>query len=114
MEREAIDYFLRKYGHYFAPEDHNFIFNELKNLPESKMNDICAIEYLNPKTITLISVFGGWWGIDRFMMDDEGMGIFKLITLGCCGVVAIYDWFTVGTRCKKLNLEKLRPFLFAK
>ena len=28
------------------------------------------------------------------MIGDTGMGILKLLTCGCCGVLTIIDWFT--------------------
>lgn len=43
----------------------------------------------DPNTVLLVSIFLGVLGIDRFMIGDTGMGILKLLTCGCCGVLTI-------------------------
>ena len=49
-------------------------------------------------TATLLSVFVGWLGVDRFYIGQTGLGILKLITLGGCGVWYLIDiiLFAVG------------------
>lgn len=42
------------------------------------------------KTVWLISVFGGWLGIDRFYLGHIGTGILKLLGAGWYGI-----WWTV-------------------
>lgn len=42
------------------------------------------------KTVWLISVFGGWLGLDRFYMGHVGTGVLKLLGLGWYGI-----WWTV-------------------
>src|SRR5688572_3313483 len=49
-------------------------------------------------TATLLSVFVGWLGVDRFYIGQTPLGILKLITLGGCGVWYLIDiiLFAVG------------------
>lgn len=54
----------------------------------------------DPNTVLLVSIFLGVLGIDRFMIGDTGMGILKLLTCGCCGVLTIIDWFTISKKTK--------------
>ena len=51
-------------------------------------------------------VLGGL-GIDRFMLGDIGMGILKLLTGGCCGILTIIDWFTISKKVKQANLAAI-------
>ncbi|MBS6831764.1 MAG: TM2 domain-containing protein [Clostridiales bacterium] len=65
------------------------------------------IELKDPTTLLLISIFIGGLGIDRFMIGDTGMGILKLLTGGCCGVLTIIDWFTISKKTKELNFNNV-------
>lgn len=55
----------------------------------------------------LMAFFFGSYGVDRFMLGDTGLGVAKLLTCGGCGFWTIIDWFTVGSRTKKYNAEKI-------
>ena len=57
-------------------------------------------------TLLLVSIFLGKFGVDRFMMDDVGMGLLKLFTLGCCGVLWIIDICTISERVDTYNRLK--------
>lgn len=41
------------------------------------------------------------------MIGDIGMGILKLLTGGCCGLLTIIDWFTIVKKTKQKNLATL-------
>lgn len=62
-----------------------------------------AAEHKDRTTLLLISIFLGKFGVDRFMMDDVGMGLLKLFTLGCCGVLWIIDIVTITDRVDAYN-----------
>ena len=76
-------------------------------MDEEKFSLISTIEMKDPTTILLVSIFLGALGIDRFMLGDTGMGILKLLTCGCCGILTIIDWFTVSKKAKEANFNKL-------
>ena len=65
----------------------------------------------DPTTLLLVSIFLGNLGIDRFMIGDTGMGILKLLTCGCCGILTIIDWFTISGKTKELNFNKVMGLL---
>ena len=39
------------------------------------------------------------------------MGILKLLTCGCCGVLTIIDWFTISKKTSELNFNKVMTLL---
>ena len=53
-------------------------------------------------TAIILSVLLGGWGADRFYLGYTGMGILKLLTGGCFGVLYIIDIINIAT-------GKLRP-----
>jgi TM2 domain-containing membrane protein YozV len=54
-------------------------------------------------TVLILSVLLGTLGVDRFMIGDVGMGILKLFTFGLCGLLWLYDIFTIRGRADELN-----------
>ena len=106
MEQDKIANFMAQYGKYFPADKRAFIEEGLERCPDEKYNLLCTVNYKKPSTITLISVFFGGLGIDRFMLGQTGMGILKLLTGGLFGIITIIEWFTVGKKAKEWNYEE--------
>lgn len=51
----------------------------------------------NKTTAILLSFFLGCLGVDRFYLGYTGMGILKLLTAGCCGILALIDFIRLLT-----------------
>ncbi len=92
---------------YFPAEKIMLIKERLLALDEQRFQMVSMIELKDPTTLLLISIFIGGLGIDRFMIGDTGMGILKLLTGGCCGVLTIIDWFTISKKTKELNFNNV-------
>lgn len=88
-----------------------YLKEKLAAMDESKFTMVSTVELKDPTTILLVSIFLGALGIDRFMLGDTGMGILKLLTGGCCGILTIIDWFTVSKKTKELNFNNLMTVL---
>lgn len=96
---------------YFPEEKIVYLKDRLRTMDEEKFSLISTIEMKEPTTLLLVSIFLGTLGIDRFMLGDTGMGILKLLTAGCCGILTIVDWFTVSKRTKDLNFNKVMSLI---
>lgn len=107
MTQDRIDMYIMTNQKYLSAEKIVFIKQKLLEADESKFQLVSAVEFKDPTTILLVSIFLGSLGIDRFMLGETGMGILKLLTLGCCGVLTIIDWFSVQKKAKEINYNNL-------
>ena len=72
---------------------------------------ITSLDLKDPTTTLLLSIFLGTLGVDRFMINDIGMGILKLFTGGVCGILTIIDWFMITKLTKQYNFNLLATYL---
>ena len=107
MDSQKVDLFLAAKQIYFSPTQIPTIKDRLLALDDDKFSLINALEYKDPVTILLISIFAGGFGTDRFMIGDTGLGFLKLFTWGGCGIWATTDWFLIYGRTRKKNYLKL-------
>jgi TM2 domain-containing membrane protein YozV len=107
MDAQKVDLYLMTNQKYFPAEKMVFIKEKLLYVDDSKFSLLTAVELKDPTTILLVSIFLGHFGVDRFLLGDNGMGFLKLFTGGVCGILTIYDWFTISNKTKELNLQRL-------
>lgn len=107
MDQQKVDMYIMTNQKYFPAEKIMLIKERLLALDEQRFQMASMIELKDPTTLLLISIFIGGLGIDRFMIGDTGMGILKLLTGGCCGVLTIIDWFTISKKTKELNFNNV-------
>ena len=111
MDTQKVDMFIMTNQKYLPAEKIVFVKQKLLEADESKFTLVSAVEFKDPTTILLVSIFLGALGIDRFMLGDIGLGILKLLTGGVCGIMAIVDWFTVSKKAKEVNYNNLMMVL---
>lgn len=111
MDTSKLDMFIMTNQKYLPAEKIVFIKEKLKNIDEERFALVSAVEFKDPTTILLVSIFLGSLGIDRFMLGDTGLGILKLLTCGVCGIMTIVDWFTVQKKAKEANFNKMMTIL---
>lgn len=111
MDQNKVDMYVMTNQKYFPAEKIMYLKEKLAAMDESKFTMVSTVELKDPTTILLVSIFLVTLGIDRFMLGDTGMGILKLLTGGCCGILTIIDWFTVSKKTKELNFNNLMTVL---
>lgn len=111
MDATKIDMYVMANQKYLPAEKIVFLKEKMKSMDEERFALISTVEFKDPTTLLLISIFLGYLGIDRFMLGETGMGILKLLTGGLCGILSIIDWFTVQKKTKELNYNKLMMVL---
>lgn len=111
MEQQKVDMFIMTNQKYFPAEKMVYLKDKLRTMDEEKFSLVSTIELKDPTTLLLISLFLGVLGVDRFMLGDTGMGVLKLLTAGCCGILTIIDWFSITKKTKELNFNKLMALI---
>jgi len=90
----------------FFEAHHLMVVRErLINMDDSKWATLQILQFKDPTTALLISIFAGVYGIDRFYIGDTGLGVGKLLTCGGIGIWAIVDWFLIQGATKEKNME---------
>lgn len=111
VERQKVDMFLMCNQKYFPASKMVYLKEKLYNLTEEKFAMLSMVEFKDPTTLLIVSLLLGSLGIDRFMLKDTGMGVLKLLTGGCCGILMIIDWFSVQNKAKENNFNELMMLL---
>lgn len=111
VDRQKVDMFIMSNQKYFPSDKIIFLKEKLYRMDESRFSMVSAVELKEPTTILLISLFLGSLGVDRFMLGETGVGILKLLTWGCCGILTLIDWFSVQKKAKELNFRNIMTVL---
>ncbi len=111
MDQTKLDIYFMTNAKYFPEEKIMFLKEKLSGMDDQKFSFVSTMELKDPTTLLLISIFLGSLGIDRFMLGDTGMGVLKLLTCGCCGVLTIIDWFSISKKTKEFNFNKIMSLM---
>ena len=105
MDVNQVDFFLMNNGKNFPAERIYEIRNVLISSSPERAAMLMSMSYRDTLMTQLVSIFVGSLGIDRFLIDDVGMGVLKLLTGGCCGILMIYDWVTIVKQTRDYNYK---------
>ena len=105
MDQQKIQMFLVGNQKNFEASQLPIITEKLKQIDDEKYMLVSSANYKEPTTVLLISLFLGGLGVDRFVIGDTGIGVLKLLTGGCFGILTIIDWFTISSKTKQYNFN---------
>ena len=106
MEKTQIAMWLQTNAKFFPEGQSLYLKGKLEKLTDEQFMQVSTLDFKDPTTMTIISVFLGGLGVDRFMLGETGMGVVKLLTGGGCGILWLIDLFGVGKKSKEFNLNK--------
>lgn len=107
MESKVVETFLAKQKKFFPQESLKSLRSVLLGLPDEALPCLEQLEFHSPNKILLISLLFGSLGIDRFLLSDKGVGLLKMFTCGCLGILTVYDWINIRKMARAYNLVKL-------
>lgn len=105
MKQEKIEMFLMNNQKNFETSQIPLIVEKLQSVDNDTLMLISSLNYKDPTTMLIVSLFLGGLGVDRFLLGETGMGVLKLLTAGCFGVLTIIDWCTIISKTRKKNFE---------
>lgn len=111
MDSQKIDQFIAMNNKFFPTDKISIIREKLESVSENKYSVIQSLDYKDPTTLLIISIFLGYLGVDRFMLGQVGLGVVKLLTLGGCGIWSIVDWCMVTKMTKEYNYNELMKYI---
>ena len=107
MEQQKVDMFIMQNKKFFPQSKIMYLREELKKLDDEKFYFVSLIEFKDPTVVFIVSLFFGSLGADKFMIGEIGIGVLKLLTLGCCGIWTILDWCSIQAETRQLNFDKI-------
>jgi TM2 domain-containing membrane protein YozV len=107
MQQDKADIFIMTNAKYLPAEKIYLVKEKIMAQDDSRLTALSSIEFKDPMTLLLISIFLGCFGIDRFMLGDVGLGIVKLLTMGGCGIWTIIDWFLIQSKTRETNFNTI-------
>ncbi len=105
MEQSKIDMFVATMNEKIDSKNMMAIRAQLEKMDDSKFGLLQSLNYKNPTTMLIFSLFLGSFGVDRFMLGQTGLGVVKLLTCGGCGIWTIIDWFTIMGKAREINFQ---------
>ncbi len=107
VDKQKVDMFLASKKSFFPSHRLLFLKEKLYELDDKKFSMLAFVELKDPNTVLILSLFLGSYGVDRFMINNIGLGILKLLTCGCCGILTFIDWFLIRQETRELNFSNI-------
>lgn len=107
MEQSKIDLFISTMNEKFASTNMMAIRSLLEQMDDERFAMLQSLNYKNPTTVLILSIFFGYLGVDRFILGQAGLGVLKLLTCGGLGIWTIIDWFIISGATKEKNYQLL-------
>lgn len=107
MDDNKIDMFIISNSNKFPPASIPDIKQQLAQLEDSQFSLVQATPFKDPTMMLFVAWVGGLFGVDRFMLDDTGLGVAKLLTCGGCYIWWLIDVFSVMDRTREYNYQLL-------
>lgn len=104
---KRLQRFLVENKKFFPPSRMSDIKDKMSKLSDDQFEQVEWLEFKDPLTMTIIAVFLGGLGVDRFMLGDSKNGMFKL--LACILIIGWIWWFidifSIGERTTNFNYK---------
>lgn len=112
MTQEKVSSLLIKYKDVIPSDRVAYLKNALEKADQNAYETISSCKIKNPTTTLILSIFLGILGVDRFFIDDIGLGVAKLLFGWMTfGLWPFIDIFCSYKKVKEKNLNNLITYL---
>lgn len=111
MDSSKVDMYMASNSKFFPPEKLVLVREKLLSADDSKYMVLSGVSLKDPTMMLVVSLLVGGLGVDRFMLEDIGMGVLKLLTGGVCGILTIVDWCTIMKKAREYNYNAVMMLL---
>ncbi len=112
MDQQKVDMFLMTAAKYFESYQLAALREHLLKLDDSKLIQVQGVNLKDPITMLVVSLIGGHFGVDRFILGEVGLGIAKLLTCGGLGIWTVVDWFLIMKKTREINMQRIQLVLY--
>lgn len=112
MDSQKVDMFILCNSKYFSARHLPSIRTSLQEMDENRWVYLQTTQFKDPTVSLIVSIVGGTFGIDRFLIGDTGLGIAKLLTCGGVGIWTIVDWFLIMESTREKNIIDFNKIVF--
>ena len=106
MDSQKLNLFFIQNAKYFTSLQAADLRERMATLNDESVL-LCTSQLKDPVVMLLISFFAGGLGIDRFILEDIGIGIGKLLTCGCCGLWWLVDLIYIMDATRDKNYQTM-------
>lgn len=110
MDPHKIELFFATQASKFKPEHLPALRNYLEKMDDDKFFRLQTMQFKDPTLLLVLSILVGHFGVDRFLLDQTGIGVAKLLTCGGFGIWTLVDWFLIMGLTRDYNFNKFMQF----
>lgn len=107
MDAQKVDSFIMANSKFFHDYQLVTLRETLLSVDDDRWPQVSTLQFHDPLISLIVSLVGGYLGIDRFIIGDVALGLLKLITCGGMGVWTVIDWFLIMGATRDKNMKKL-------
>lgn len=112
MQADKVQTILLYMKNKIPKEDYYRLEDALFTAPDKVYDKILSCELLSVKKYTLITIFLGFFAVDRFLLKDYAVAILKILgNLFFLGIVYFADLYFVIKKVKEINIERIFNYL---
>ena len=105
MDTNQVNFWLSINAENFAPETLPIIKSKLDQMDDTQMMYLQSTSFKKPSTIFIVALILGW---ERFLLDDIGLGVLKVMTAFGCGIWWLIDVISAKKRAQKYNFDQFQ------